>query len=97
MSARTATALLATALTIFGSTASWAADSTAPVPVAPVTAPAVAPLAPGEAAGVRQAQVYQPDQTLLWVGGVVILGVGIGLLVSGHNGHSSSSSTTGTH
>ncbi|HUB84381.1 MAG TPA: hypothetical protein VL971_01710 [Rhizomicrobium sp.] len=92
MSAKTATALFATALTVFGSTASWAADSAAPVPA---TAPAaIAPLSPGQAAGVHQAQIYQPDQTLLWVGGIVVLGVGIGLLASGGNGHTSSTTTS---
>jgi hypothetical protein len=92
MSAKTATALLATALTVFASTASWAADSAAPVPA---TAPALAPLAAGQAAGVHEAQIYQPNQTLLWVGGIVVLGVGIGLLASGGHGHTSSSTTTG--
>jgi hypothetical protein len=97
MFARTVTALIAaTALTMSFSTASLAADSaTAVSGTVPAAASAPASLAPGHAAGLHQAQIFQPNQTLLWVGGIVVLGVGIGLLVSNNNGHSSS--TTGTH
>jgi hypothetical protein len=95
MFARTVTALIAaTALTVSFSTAALADSSAVGSSAAAATVSTPAPLAAGQAAGIHQAQVYQPDQTLLWVGGVVVLGVGIGLLVSGGNGHTSSTTTS---
>ncbi len=92
MLTKSAIAVVATALTF--SCPAWAADTSTPVSAqAPASAPG--PLAPGKAAGVRGAQETATDNTLLIVGGLAVVGVGVGLLVS-NNGHdSSSTSSTG--
>lgn len=66
-------------------------------------AAAVAPLAPGQAAGVKSAQDFSSPSPTVIAGGLAVLGVGIALIAN-HGDHSSmpssstgSTSTTGTH
>jgi uncharacterized membrane protein YedE/YeeE len=62
-----------------------------------VTSAIAAPLAPGKPAGVKTAQMMH-DRTLLIIGGVAIVGLGIGLAAStgSSNGITSSTSASAT-
>jgi hypothetical protein len=51
-------------------------------------------LAPGKAAGVHEAELSAP--TWVWIAGIGLVGLGIGLAASSGGGHSSGS-TTNTH
>ncbi|MEI9997260.1 MAG: hypothetical protein WDM91_21875 [Rhizomicrobium sp.] len=72
-------AVIAAALLVSSGTAAFAADQAA--------------LAPGKAAGVREAALRAP--LWVWVAGVGFVALGVGLVASGNgNGHSGGSSTT---
>jgi hypothetical protein len=85
-------AVIATALTLSVSTASWAAG--APSQAAEQAPASQSPLAPGKAAGISRAQDFS-DHPLFVAGGLAILGTGIALLVS-NNGHHSTTTSTST-
>ncbi len=71
--------VLAAALLVSSGSAAFAADQAA--------------LAPGKAAGVREAALRAP--IWVWVAGVGFVALGVGLVASGNgNGHSGGSSTT---
>ena len=78
MKTRLLTAVLASALLI---SPSFATDN----------APS-APLAPGKPAGVRQADLSSP--TLIGLGFLAVIGLGIGLVVSNEGAQTSSSTST---
>jgi hypothetical protein len=95
----TKSAVIAVATVLTFSSPGWAADNASTPAPSPV--PATAPLAPGQAAGVKRAEDTVTDNTLLTIGGLAILGTGIALIVSNNGNHStlstSTTSTTGTH
>lgn len=53
-----------------------------------------APLTPGKAAGVKEAELH--GSGLLWLGALVIVGGGLALVVSQGSGNKISTTTTGT-
>ena len=53
----------------------------------PMAYAASSPLAPGTAAGVKKAQSFVNNDTLLWVLGAAVVIGGIALVASGGNGH----------
>ena len=75
---------LASALLISSGTAAFASSSSDQ-----------AALAPGKPAGVRQAAMHAP--LWIWIAGIGLVGLGIGLVASGNSGGSSAGSTTNTH
>ena len=91
------TAAVVTSVLMICSTACWAADPAAPTANSTSETVAVsskAPLAPGGAAGVHGAQSFGAN-TVVVVGGLAVLGVGVALLTSGGgHDHSSLSSTS---
>ena len=60
-----------------------------------VTSAFAAPLAPGKPAGVKTAQMMG-DHTLLIIGGVAIVGLGIGLAASSGSSNGITAVSTGT-
>lgn len=62
--------------------------------VSPVAYAASGPLAPGEAAGVKKAEIFSSDSTLFWILGAAVVIGGVALVVSGNsNGHPGTIST----
>lgn len=62
--------------------------------VSPVAYAASGPLAPGEAAGVKKAEMFSSDSTLVWVLGAAVVIGGLAVVLSGNgNGHPGTTST----
>jgi hypothetical protein len=79
-------AIAVAASMLFSTTAAFAAD----------TASSQGALAPGKAAGVKQAQMMDDDTALWLLGGAVVIG-GIVLVATGTSNGSSTVTTTSTH
>src|ERR1700743_1228329 len=90
----TKSAIVTVATVLAFSSPSWAGDSFTPESASSKTSSA--PLAPGQAAGIKRAEDTATDNTLLAIGGLAVLGTGIALLVSNNGNHSGSTTTTTT-
>lgn len=85
------TVAVAVGLSLSCATASWADGTAASVPG---TTAVSAPLAPGQASGIRRAEIMTPDNTLYVAGGLLIIGAGVALIASNNGGHQSNSTST---
>ena len=83
MSQKLCTIALVSALLFSGSAGAFAADADH------------AALAPGKAAGVKEAALRAP--IWVWVAGIGFVALGVGLVASGNGNGSSSGTTTSTH
>ncbi|MEI9991440.1 MAG: hypothetical protein WDM86_15530 [Rhizomicrobium sp.] len=83
MSQKLSTLVLATALFVSSSLGAFAASADHPS------------LAPGKAAGVKEAALRAP--IWVWVAGVGFVALGVGLVASGNGNGTSSGTTTSTH
>jgi hypothetical protein len=81
MTGRLGATVVAVALTV--AQTAFAADASAPLPVAPVAAP-LAPLAPGQAAGVHTAQTTKQLNGIAIGAGLLLGAVAIYLIVGTH-------------
>jgi len=83
MSQKLGTLVLATALLVSSSVGAFAASADQPA------------LAPGKAAGVKEAALHAP--IWVWIAGIGFVCLGVGLVASGNGNGTSSGTTTSTH
>ena len=83
MSQKLCTLALASALLVSGTVGAYAADADH------------AALAPGKAAGVKEAALRAP--IWVWVAGIGFVALGVGLVASGNGNGSSTGTSTSTH